>query len=394
MAAARSVHDYEGKLRRALERIEASALSDPTKRAILDFVRSSRANGRGPARTLRYVTDLRKVAEALGPAFLEPTKDAIEQFLVSVEDEESAPDTKLEVRKTIKALYKWFQDGRFKDIVAWVKTTRSRSNDKLPDSLITEAEVRRMIEAAAHPRDRAIVSVMWEAGPRVSEFLTLNVKHVQFDDVGTRLTMKGKTGMRRILLVDSTPYLAEWLASHPKRSKPDAALWVGIGTVGRDEPLQYAALRKLLAQLATKAGVKKGSNPHNFRHSRATALAKHLTEAQMDQYFGWVRGSDMPGTYVHLSGRDVDEAILKLRGLKPSEPPPESDLAPKPCPRCGLPNKATGRFCSRCGAALDMRAAMALEEEQTSLDEKLSRLLKDRKVQDFLVQRIRQLGIR
>jgi len=392
--ATRSVHDYEGKLRRALERIEGSGLSAEAKRAISDFVRASRANGRGPARTLRYVTDLRKIAETLGPAFLMPTREVVEQFLADVEDEDTAPDTKLEVRKTVKALYKWYADGKFKDIVAWVKTTRSRNNDKLPESLITEAEVRRMIEAASHPRDRAIISVMWEAGPRVGEFLTLNVKHVQFDDVGTRLTMKGKTGMRRILLIDSTPYLAEWLASHPKRNRTDAALWVGIGTVGRDEPLQYAALRKLLATLAMKAGVKKGSNPHNFRHSRATALAKHLTEAQMDQYFGWVRGSDMPGTYVHLSGRDVDEAILKLRGLKAAEPPPESDLAPKPCPRCGLPNKATGRFCSRCGAALDLRAAMAIDEEKESLDEKLSRLLKDRKVQDFLVQRIRQLGIR
>lgn len=394
MATRRSVHDYDGKLRRALERIEASDLSVDAKRAVLDFVRASRANGRGPARTLRYVTDLRRIAQDLGPAFLEPTRDVVEQLLADVEDSDYAPDTKLEVRKTLKGFYKWFGDGKYKETVAWVKTTRSRNNDKLPESLITEAEVRRMIEAASHPRDRAVVSVLWETGARVGEFLTLQVKHVQFDDVGTRLTMKGKTGMRRILLIDSTPYLAEWLASHPKRGRPDTSLWVGIGTVGRDEPLQYAALRKLLAHLAEQAGVKKGSNPHNFRHSRATALAKHLTEAQMDQYFGWVRGSDMPATYVHLSGRDVDEAILKLRGLKPAEPPPESDLAPKACPRCGLANKATGRFCSRCGAALDLRAAMALETEQSSVDEKLSRVLKDRKVQDFLVQRIRQLGIR
>ncbi len=390
----RGVHDYEGKLRRALERIESSDLPDDAKRAILDFVRASRANGRGPARTLRYVTDLRKIAVELEPAFLEPTRGAVERLLADVEDSDAAPDTKLEVRKTLKAFYKWFRDGTYKETVAWVKTTRSRNNDKLPESLITEAEVRRMIEAASHPRDRTVVSVMWETGARVGEFLTLHVKHVQFDDLGMRLTLKGKTGMRRILLVDSTPYLAEWLASHPKRSRPEAPLWVGIGTVGRDEPLQYAALRKLLAQLAGKAGVKKGSNPHNFRHSRATALAKHLTEAQMDQYFGWVRGSDMPATYVHLSGRDVDEAILKLRGLKPAEPPPESDLAPKACPRCDLANKATGKFCSRCGAALDRQAAMEAESEATSLDEKLAHLLSDRKVQDFLVRRMRDLKIR
>ena len=40
-------------------------------------------------------------------------------------------------------------------------------------------------------------------------------------------------------------------------------------------------------------------------------MANYLTEAQMNVYFGWTQGSDMPGVYVHLSGRDIDDAILK-----------------------------------------------------------------------------------
>ena len=44
-------------------------------------------------------------------------------------------------------------------------------------------------------------------------------------------------------------------------------------------------------------------------------MANYLTEAQMNVYFGWVQGSDMPSIYVHLSGRDVDYAILKANGV-------------------------------------------------------------------------------
>lgn len=44
-------------------------------------------------------------------------------------------------------------------------------------------------------------------------------------------------------------------------------------------------------------------------------MTNYLTEAQMNVYFGWVQGSDMPGVYVHLSGRDVDDAILKANGI-------------------------------------------------------------------------------
>ncbi|WP_340819137.1 hypothetical protein [Methanolobus sp. WCC4] len=35
----------------------------------------------------------------------------------------------------------------------------------------------------------------------------------------------------------------------------------------------------------------------------------------MNAYFGWVQGSDMPAVYVHLSGRDVDDAVLKANGV-------------------------------------------------------------------------------
>ncbi|WP_394344768.1 hypothetical protein [Salinigranum halophilum] len=53
-------------------------------------------------------------------------------------------------------------------------------------------------------------------------------------------------------------------------------------------------------------------NPHHFRHSRATHLANWLTEAQLCEWFGWVQGSNVPARYVHLSGRDIDNAYLAL----------------------------------------------------------------------------------
>ena len=81
-----------------------------------------------------------------------------------------------------------------------------------------------------------------------------------------------------------------------------------------EKGLDYPAINKRLKEIAERTGIKKPVNPHNFRHSRATYLAKKLTEAQMCQYFDWVQGSKMPATCVHLSGRDLDDAILKIHG--------------------------------------------------------------------------------
>jgi integrase/recombinase XerD len=40
-------------------------------------------------------------------------------------------------------------------------------------------------------------------------------------------------------------------------------------------------------------------------------MANYLTEAQMNMYFGLVKVRICQVIYVHLSGRDIDDAILK-----------------------------------------------------------------------------------
>ena len=82
----------------------------------------------------------------------------------------------------------------------------------------------------------------------------------------------------------------------------------------RNKLLTYNGARGILIRLASRAGIKKRVNPHGFRHARATNLADHLTEAQMNEYLGWVQSPKMTSIYVHLSGRDVDKALLKLHG--------------------------------------------------------------------------------
>jgi len=106
-------------------------------------------------------------------------------------------------------------------------------------------------------------------------------------------------------------------------------------------PPKYTTFHTILAEAARAAGVNKRVNPHNFRHSRATRLANHLTEAQMSHFFGWTQGSKMSATYVHLSGRDVDAAILESYGIKAQQQTEANKLAPRKCDQCQAENPAT-----------------------------------------------------
>jgi len=111
-----------------------------------------------------------------------------------------------------------------------------------------------------------------------------------------------------------------------------------------------------------EAGIENPSNPHHYRHSRASYLAKHLTEAQSCEWFGWVQGSDVPANYVHLSGRDIDNAYDGMHGLYEPEDDEEEPQVQE-CPRYDEMNEPGASFCMRCGYALDQKTAGELEAE-------------------------------
>ncbi len=116
---------------------------------------------------------------------------------------------------------------------------------------------------------------------------------------------------------------------------------------------------------ARRTGVRKDVNPHNFRHSRATDLANWMTEAQMDKFFGWVLGSKIVSIYIHLSGKDIDEAILRIYGkVKESS---YEQLKTKICPICGYENPPETEFCLRCRRSFSFKAALEIEEGEKEL---------------------------
>jgi predicted Zn-ribbon and HTH transcriptional regulator len=149
-----------------------------------------------------------------------------------------------------------------------------------------------------------------------------------------------------------------------------------------------------LKRIAEKAGIKKRIHPHLFRHSRSTHLAKHLTEAQMKQYLGWVQGSDMAAIYVHLSGRDVDNALLRMHGIVTDETK-DVQMSPKQCNRCGTMNSPTTKFCSKCGLALDIKAALEIEEKSSEITMDFMELAKrNPKLLDFMKMLIQSASSR
>ncbi|MBS7612227.1 tyrosine-type recombinase/integrase [Candidatus Bathyarchaeota archaeon] len=385
------IHDYEGRLRLAEKAIH-NPLPKRSRELLEEYEKQLLSEGLSAVRVAKYLYILRRIADMLDKPFEEATVEDIKDLVYRIERGDYSPWTKHDYKVALKRFYKWLKGNNeeYPPEVKWIKTTLKARDELLPEDLLTEEDVMRLVNAVDSPRDKAFIITLYESGARIGELGSMRMRDVKFEEGYTALTLSGKTGSRRVIVVASTPYLMNWMQNHPLRSKPDAPLWVNMGTVNRYEAMTYPALAKILKVAAEKAGLGKKIHPHKLRHSRATFLASKLTEAQMNQVFGWRQGSKMPSIYVHLSGRDLDEAILGVYGLKKREET-EPKLKPKICPRCSTPNQFDARFCIKCGLALDVKAAMEVEEARRTTDSIMDLLMKDPGFRELLVKKLAEL---
>ncbi|MEM0003292.1 MAG: site-specific integrase [Thermoproteota archaeon] len=241
-------------------------------------------------------------------------------------------------------------------------------------------------------RDKALIMALYESGARAGEFLPLKIKNVEFNDIGCKITLHGKTGSRKIPLIHSTPLIKAWLENHPGKDNPEAYLWCGLGYANKGEMLSHQALKKILVECAQRAGIRKKVYPHLFRHSRATELAKKMTEAEMCQFFGWTLASKMPAVYVHLSGRDLDRVVLKASGLKIAEEVEKSENLVV-CQFCKKVYTSDVDFCRTCGRPLKEESIKLLAGKEIGLLKLFSTLLMDKQFRKILIKNIRKAGL-
>ncbi|MGQ9782138.1 MAG: hypothetical protein ACUVQ8_07855 [Nitrososphaeria archaeon] len=96
------------------------------------------------------------------------------------------------------------------------------------------------------------------------------------------------------------------------------------------------------------------------------SLLKKLTEAEMCQFFGWTLSSKMPAIYVHLSGRDLDKALLKASGIKGVEELKDVNNLVV-CHFCKKVYSDEVEFCELCGRPLGREALEEFSEKESKL---------------------------
>lgn len=359
------VHDDVNRHKATIEGVKESNLTERNKQLILEYVIWLRREGIGIKRVLKYIYHLKYVGLWLEKDFDKVEKEDIMLVVDKIDSHGYSVHTVYDYKTVMRRFYKWLYKVDRDPFGLKTPTIKQRTKLPGPEEIFNEDEIKLMVGAARSIRNAAIIITLYETGARASEFLTLQVKDVEFDDNGAKIRLVGKTGERYVRAVSCVPYLSNWLANIPK--DPEDFVWI-CDNRNSKKRLEYNSLRKIVRETMQRAGVHKRGNPHSFRKSRATHLANFLTESNLCQFMGWTLGSREAVTYVRTSMKGTEDAILGMYGMVNNNKGP-TVLQLSKCPICGWFNKEAVSFCSRCGKPLTVQSALERDTRRQKADE-------------------------
>ncbi len=255
----------------------------------------------------------------------------------------------------LKQYYRWLNENGYSKIpeskLAKLRIPPRDTMTKVAANLLTPEEIRAMVQSCRRSVDRAVIMTLYEGGFRIGEIGTMKWGDLAFDKYGVVANVNFKTGKPRyIRLIMAREYLATWRADYIGTPEGDALVFVNR----QGKPFTHATIHKRLQVIAEQAGITKHIVPHIFRHSRVTHLIKEGVPESVIKLMIWGNiTSKMFQTYAHLTGSDIDAAMLQTYGIAEMEDKQAfSRLEPILCPLCKTINSPVSNYCSTCGRSL------------------------------------------
>lgn len=238
----------------------------------------------------------------------------------------ASPRTQARRLSALRQFYRFLVLERRRDDDPTKTIDGPRLGRSLP-KVLTEGEVAallqaaRQIEGADGTRLVALIELLYSAGLRVSELVSLRLGAIARD--GKTLLIRGKGSKERLapLGAPARDAIAAWLEirkSLVPKDRPSPFLFASRGAAGH---ITAARVAQLLKDLAVRAGIDpRRLSPHVLRHAFATHLVDHGADLRAVQQM--LGHADIATTqiYTHVAGERLKRVVSEhhpLRGRGP-----------------------------------------------------------------------------
>lgn len=176
---------------------------------------------------------------------------------------------------------------------------------RYPD-VLSEDEVRRIFDAVSNLKHRLLLMLVYSAGLRVSEVVSLKTTDLDFDRRMIKVR-QGKGAKDRYVMLSSS--IAEIYRQY--RTSIMIRDWLFPGATPGTH-LTARSAQAVFYSAAAKAGIMKDVSIHSLRHSFATHLLEHGTDIRYIQELLGHKSSKTTEIYTHISPRSIAKVTSPL----------------------------------------------------------------------------------
>lgn len=224
-----------------------------------DFLAELKQANRSPHTLRAYASDLKAHSGDLSVSTLRSYFAGLEQL---------SAGTRARKQASLSAYCRWAVRNDLLPDNPLARLERVRQQPP-PPRAISRAQFNRVLAQAENPRDRLLLRLLFETGLRISEALGLHVEDLDLKKDDEHLTVVGKGGKRRTLLVDDPTLLRE-LRAYLRKTGYERGLLFRAEKNGTGEAMRYQSVQERWARYCDRAGVE--ATLHQLRHSHATEL--------------------------------------------------------------------------------------------------------------------------
>jgi site-specific recombinase XerD len=208
----------------------------------------------------------------------------------------------------INALKFYFEQVLYKEKFLW-EIPRPKKPLLLP-KVISKEQIAALINAIQNTKHKTIIMLAYACGLRVSEVVSLKVKHI---DGQRKMLFIERAKGKKDRIVSLSPNMLIMLREYYKQYKPQDYLFEGQF---EKEHLTTRSVQNVLQKAKEKAGIKQDGSMHMLRHSFAT----HLLDKGIDVVFiqKLLGHNDIKTTlkYLHVTNKDLINILSPLEDIE------------------------------------------------------------------------------
>jgi site-specific recombinase XerD len=227
---------------------------------------------KAPLTKQTYRRDITDFLEGAHCTIREVNLDTITTYLDDINA--LAPATRNRKLMAIKSLLSFAAKTRYVPFNVGAVVSGEKLDDTLALRILSVDQILQIIYGEPHPRNRALLRLLYDTGMRVSEVAGITWEHcIERSDGKVQISVFGKGRKTRQIVLQPSTWQA-LLSIRSATAKPTDPLFCsrggGHGHAKKGSPLSARQIETLVRKAAQRVNIEFAVSPHWFRHAHAT----------------------------------------------------------------------------------------------------------------------------